>query len=268
MTLGLKSRGRSLAIDSHIEGFETLARLAADAAAARGLDARSHDPQQFRRHGGGAARAGRRLGAGSMKDLLSVEDLAISFNVHGGKVDAVRGVSFRVPVGGSVAIVGESGSGKSVLSQAIMGILPPAAIIRSGKILFAIPARQGPDRRHRRLAPDAADMRAIRGGRISIIFQEPMTSLSPIHTIGDQIGEALHLHRKVDAATGRELVIEMLRLVGFPDPAKAPQHLSLRALRRLAPAGHDRHGADLPARRCSSPTSRPRRSTSRSRPRS
>ena len=90
-------------------------------------------------------------------------------------------------------------------------------------------------------------MRAIRGGRISIIFQEPMTSLSPLHTIGDQIGEALHLHRKVDAATGRELVIEMLRLVGFPNPAKAPQHLSLRALRRPAPARHDRHGADLPA---------------------
>ena len=103
MTLGLKSRGRSLAIDSHIEGFETLARLAADAAASPWPRARPHDPQQFRRHGSGAARAGRRLGAGSMKDLLSVEDLAISFNVHGGKVDAVRGVSFRVPVGGTVA---------------------------------------------------------------------------------------------------------------------------------------------------------------------
>src|ERR1700739_3192345 len=65
-------------------------------------------------------------------------------------------------------------------------------------------------------------MRAIRGGRISIIFQEPMTSLSPIHTIGDQIGEALHLHRRVDNATGRELVGEMLRLVGFSHPGKAP----------------------------------------------
>ncbi|HEY8012985.1 MAG TPA: ABC transporter ATP-binding protein, partial [Dongiaceae bacterium] len=158
-----------------------------------------------------------------MKDLLSVEDLAISFNVHGGKVDAVRGVSFRVPVGGSVAIVGESGSGKSVLSQAIMGILPPAAIIRSGKILFSDPAAKCRTIDIAALPQDAADMRAIRGGRISIIFQEPMTSLSPIHTIGDQIGEALHLHRKVDAATGRELVIEMLRLVGFPNPAKAPQ---------------------------------------------
>jgi len=158
-----------------------------------------------------------------MKDLLSVEDLAISFNVHGGKVDAVRGVSFRVPVGGSVAIVGESGSGKSVVSQAIMGILPPAAIIRSGKILFCDPAAKGRTIDIAALPQDAPDMRAIRGGRISIIFQEPMTSLSPIHTIGDQIGEALHLHRKVDAATGRELVIEMLRLVGFPNPAKAPQ---------------------------------------------
>jgi peptide/nickel transport system ATP-binding protein len=158
-----------------------------------------------------------------MKDLLKVEDLAISFNVHGGVVDAVRGVSFRVPVGGSVALVGESGSGKSVVSQAIMGILPPAAIVRSGKILFCDPADNRGSVDIAKLPSEDAQMRSIRGQSISIIFQEPMTSLSPIHTIGDQIGEALHLHRKVDAAAGRELVIEMLRLVGFPDPAKAPR---------------------------------------------
>src|SRR5262249_32176462 len=156
----------------------------------------------------------------AMTNLLSVQDLAISFNVHGGSVDAVRGVSFRVPQGGSVALVGESGSGKSVVSQAIMGILPPAAVIRGGKILFTDPATPERTVNITALPQDAADMRAIRGGRISIIFQEPMTSLSPIHTIGDQIGEALHLHRKVDAATGRELVVEMLRLVGFANPEK------------------------------------------------
>ena len=157
-----------------------------------------------------------------MSNLLTVEDLAISFNIHGGSVDAVRGISFRVPQGGSVALVGESGSGKSVVSQAIMGILPPAAVIRGGKILFSDPAAKGKTVDIASLPQQAEEMRAIRGGRISIIFQEPMTSLSPIHTIGDQIGEALHLHRKVDAATGRELVIEMLRLVGFPHPEKAP----------------------------------------------
>src|SRR6266481_1043375 len=156
-----------------------------------------------------------------MTSLLSVEDLAISFNVHGGVVDAVRGVSFRIPAGGSVALVGESGSGKSVVSQAIMGLLPPAAEVGSGRILFADPNAHGRVVDIAKLPRDAAEMRAIRGGRISIIFQEPMTSLSPIHTIGDQIGEALHLHRQVNGPAGRELVIEMLRLVGFPDPKRA-----------------------------------------------
>jgi peptide/nickel transport system ATP-binding protein len=156
-----------------------------------------------------------------MSDLLRVNDLAISFSVDGGWLDAVRGVSFRVPQGGTVALVGESGSGKSVISQAIMGILPRAARIRAGQILFADPLKPDQATDIAALPPDGPEMRAIRGGRISIIFQEPMTSLSPIHTIGDQIGEALHLHRKVSAAEGREITIDMLRLVGFPDPAKA-----------------------------------------------
>jgi peptide/nickel transport system ATP-binding protein len=161
-----------------------------------------------------------------MNDLLRVEDLEISFRVAEGRIDAVRGVSFRVPVGGSVALVGESGSGKSVVSQAIMGILPNAAVIRGGRILFDDPGDEAAGR-----APLATDiaclprespaMRTIRGGRISIIFQEPMTSLSPVHSIGDQIGEALHLHRKASAAEGRELTADMLRLVGFSNPKDA-----------------------------------------------
>jgi len=156
-----------------------------------------------------------------MTDLLRIENLEVSFNVDGGPIDAVRGVSFRVPPGSTVALVGESGSGKSVISQAIMGILPRAASIRAGKILFADPLQPGSVVDIAALSPDGAEMRAIRGGRISIIFQEPMTSLSPVHTIGNQITEALHLHRKASTAEGRELTVDMLRLVGFPDPVKA-----------------------------------------------
>jgi peptide/nickel transport system ATP-binding protein len=156
-----------------------------------------------------------------VSDLLIIRDLAISFNVDGGQIDAVRGVSFRIPQGGTVALVGESGSGKSVISQAIMGILPKAAEIKQGEIQFRDPLKPGTSTDIAKLPLDGPGIRAIRGGRISIIFQEPMTSLSPIHSIGNQIGEALHLHRNVSAAEGRDMVIEMLRHVGFPDPVKA-----------------------------------------------
>ncbi|MFO1060261.1 MAG: ABC transporter ATP-binding protein [Dongiaceae bacterium] len=156
-----------------------------------------------------------------MTDLLTVRSLAVSFRVDGGVIDAVRGVSFRVAPGSTVALVGESGSGKSVVSQAIMGILPRSAVIRDGQILFADPNLPGTVTDIAALRPNSRVMQAIRGGRISIIFQEPMTALSPVHTIGDQIGEALHLHRRVGKTEGRELVRDMLRLVGFPDPLRA-----------------------------------------------
>ena len=160
-----------------------------------------------------------------MRDLLRIRDLRISFDLPEGRLEAVRGVSFRVPAGKTVALVGESGSGKSVVSQAIMGILPRSARIDAGRILFHDPVLAA-DRAETMidiagLHPDSAEMRAIRGGRISIVFQEPMTSLSPVHTVGNQICEALHLHRKVSDAEGEALATEMLRLVGFPDPAKA-----------------------------------------------
>src|SRR5688572_18668843 len=112
-----------------------------------------------------------------MPDLLTVRDLEIDFRAHGGIVRAVRGVSFRVPEGGSVAIVGESGSGKTVVSQAIMGILPEIGEVR-GQILFSDPQLGGAITDIAALGRDSREMRAIRGGRISIIFQEPMTSLS------------------------------------------------------------------------------------------
>ena len=153
--------------------------------------------------------------------LLDIQDLKVSFALPEGALEAVRGVSFEVPRGGTVALVGESGSGKSVVSQAIMGILPKIARVSGGSIRFHDPETPGAVTDLAALDPDSSAYRAIRGGRISIIFQEPMTSLSPVHTIGDQIGEAVRLHMKVSHAEGLGLVQEMLRLTEFPDPERA-----------------------------------------------
>ncbi len=154
-----------------------------------------------------------------MDDVLSVRNLEVGFRIHGSIVPAVNGVSFDIRKGSTVALVGESGSGKSTVAQAIMGILPKVGMIDGGQILYRDPAKSGAEIDIAALDRDGARMRAIRGGHISIIFQEPMTSLSPVHTIGDQVGEALFLHRDVDRKTGRDLTEEMLRLVGFPAPA-------------------------------------------------
>src|SRR3954471_9315669 len=157
-----------------------------------------------------------------MADLLNIRDLRVHLDVDAGTVKAVDGVSFRVPERGTVALVGESGSGKSVVAQSIMGILPRIARIESGEILFRDPKRPDTVVDLARISPLGREMQAIRGGRISIIFQEPMTALSPLHTIGNQIGEALGLHRAdLGRSERRDGVIETLRLVGFPDPAKA-----------------------------------------------
>ncbi len=156
-----------------------------------------------------------------MTDLIRVNDLRVEFDIHDGVLSAVDGVSFRIRAGGTTALVGESGSGKSVCSQAIMRILPKTAHITSGEIIFNDPKSGDGPVDLAKLDPDGAKIRAVRGGSISMIFQEPMTSLSPLHTVGDQVSEALHLHRKVDRKTGWELATDMLRLVGFPDPARA-----------------------------------------------
>jgi peptide/nickel transport system ATP-binding protein len=155
-----------------------------------------------------------------MADLITVRDLKVYLDVDAGTVKAVDGVSFRIPAGGTVALVGESGSGKSVVAQSIMGILPRIARIESGEIVFRDP-KLSSEVDISRLDPAGRTMRDIRGGRISIIFQEPMTALSPLHTIGNQIGEALALHREVSKRELREAVLDMLRRVGFPDPVKA-----------------------------------------------
>ena len=153
--------------------------------------------------------------------LLEVLDLQVQFQADEGVIEAVRGVSFSVPSGRTVALVGESGSGKSVISQAVLGILPQSAVISAGRILFHDPRGDGRPVDLAAYDDDHPVRRGIRGGRISIIFQEPMSSLSPLHTIGDQVSEALHLHSDVSREEGRKRTVEMLRRVGFPDPAQA-----------------------------------------------
>ena len=156
-----------------------------------------------------------------MTDLLAIRDLRISFQLHDALIEAVRGISFTVPAGGTVALVGESGSGKTVVSQAVLGILPNAGRIMGGEILFSDPNRPGVTVDLARLPRESAQYRQIRGGRISIIFQEPMTALSPLHTVGDQVGEALRLHHGSGRQQTRSRTLDMLRLVGFPDPERA-----------------------------------------------
>ncbi|MDX5360449.1 MAG: ABC transporter ATP-binding protein [Alphaproteobacteria bacterium] len=154
-------------------------------------------------------------------NVLEIEDLQVSFDTPGGEVRAVDRVSFRVPAGKTVALVGESGSGKTVVSQAILGLIPKPGRISGGEIRFRDPATGTPVRLDT-LDTRGPEMRQIRGGRISIIFQEPMTALSPLHTIGDQIGEAIRLHVADAGGTVRERVVELLELVGFPDAEHAP----------------------------------------------
>jgi peptide/nickel transport system ATP-binding protein len=180
--------------------------------------------------------------------LLAIRDLAVDFRTDQGAFRAVDGLSLDIPRGKTVALVGESGSGKSVTAQAIMQILPKPARIASGSILFDDPATSDPPLDLARLDPAGEAMRSLRGGRIAMIFQEPMTSLSPLHTVGDQIGEALELHAAVGRKEARERAVEAFARVGFPDPKRAlttyPFELS-GGLRRPS----------------SSPTSRPRPST-------
>ena len=157
-----------------------------------------------------------------MSNVLTVKDLKVYLNVDAGTVKAVDGVSFRIPAGRTMALVGESGSGKSIVAQSIMGILPRVARIEQGQILFRDPRTPGTEIDIARLDMVGPQMQSLRGARISIIFQEPMTALSPLHTIGNQIGEALALHRVAMGKAERSAaVVEMLRLVGFPDPVKA-----------------------------------------------
>jgi oligopeptide/dipeptide ABC transporter ATP-binding protein len=143
--------------------------------------------------------------------LLNVDDLKVAFATDEGLVRAVDGVSFQIGVGETLAVVGESGSGKSVTSLAILRLIPPPGRIADGRVTFA--------GRDLLTLPEPA-MRAIRGNEISIVFQEPMTSLNPVRTIGHQIAEAVVLHQRKSPKQAEKVVIEMLDLVGIPDPSR------------------------------------------------
>ncbi|HEY3068462.1 MAG TPA: ABC transporter ATP-binding protein [Methylomirabilota bacterium] len=141
--------------------------------------------------------------------LLDVRDLSVSFDTPGGEVRAVRHASFTIERRETVALVGESGSGKSVTALSIVQLLPyPLARHPSGSIRFRGEELVG--------APEAA-MRRVRGDRIAMIFQEPMTSLNPLHTIEKQVNEVLFVHKRLSRAAARARTMELLRLVGLPE---------------------------------------------------
>ena len=140
--------------------------------------------------------------------ILSVKDLRISFRTYGGKVQAVRGISYDLHRGETLAIVGESGSGKSQSIRAIMGILANNAIIESGEILY-----DGMDL----TKVEEKDFHEIRGKRIGLIFQDPLSALNPIMKIGKQITEVLHLHNKMTKEEAKARAIELMEAVGIPD---------------------------------------------------
>jgi ABC-type microcin C transport system duplicated ATPase subunit YejF/ABC-type microcin C transport system permease subunit YejE len=144
--------------------------------------------------------------------LLAVRDLRVRFGHGAAAIDAVRGVSFSIAPGETLALVGESGSGKSVTALSILQLLPyPQASHPSGAIRF---------RDTDVIGAGAATLRRIRGDRISMIFQEPMTSLNPLHSVERQVSETLVLHKRLDRAAARSRVLELLHLVGIAEPER------------------------------------------------
>lgn len=139
--------------------------------------------------------------------LLEVEDLAVAFSTPDGLVEAVRGISFSVDAGKTLGIVGESGSGKSVAVQTVMGLTRGARV--SGRVLF-----EGADL----LKMDRKGLRELRGSRIGMVFQDPLSSLHPFYKVGAQIIEAIQAHEKVRKKVARERAVELLGLVGIPHP--------------------------------------------------
>jgi len=141
--------------------------------------------------------------------LLEVKDLFTRFPVDGGTVRAVDGVSFTLDRGEVLCLVGESGCGKSVTALSILDLVPPPGHVAGGEVLF-----EGVDLR--RLDPES--MRKIRGDRISMVFQEPMSSLNPVFSVGDQVSEVLRYHRQMGRSQAMAEALRLLKLVGIPDP--------------------------------------------------
>jgi peptide/nickel transport system ATP-binding protein len=163
--------------------------------------------------------------------LLAVRNLKTYFAQDEGLVRAVDGVSFDLYPGATLGVVGESGCGKSVTARSILRIVDRPGRIVEGEIKFARSGRNGGADGPQvvdlaRLDANGAEMRAIRGAEIALIFQEPMSSFSPVHTVGNQIIEAIRLHRQVDRRQARSLAIESLRRVGVSSPEQRVDQLS------------------------------------------
>ena len=150
--------------------------------------------------------------------VLSVRDLRVCFDTDEGEVCAVDGVSFDVPRGKVLAVVGESGCGKSVTAYSILRLINKPGRIAGGRIVFHPKGREAVD--ITALKPSAKELFRLRGNDIAMIFQEPMTALSPVHTLGNQLTEALRLHQKVGKAEARQRAVEMLGRVGIPGPER------------------------------------------------
>jgi oligopeptide/dipeptide ABC transporter ATP-binding protein len=144
-------------------------------------------------------------------DLLDIQGLTTRFHTRAGMVTAVDNLSLSLRQGRVLGLVGESGCGKTVTALSILRLVPPPGEIVAGKILF-----EGNDL----LALSSREMRAVRGGRISMIFQEPMTALNPVFTVGNQISEVLSAHRNMTNKETRAAAVELLRSVGIPSPEK------------------------------------------------
>ena len=156
-----------------------------------------------------------------MKDdniILDVNDLNVRFYQDEGIVKATNGVSYQVNEGKSVGIVGESGCGKTVSTYAVLNILPPSGEITEGQINYRKPDGSFIDITE--LDPDGEEMYKIRGRQISMIFQEPMTAFSPVHTIYNQIAEAILVHQDISEKEAKERVVELLGHVGISNPSK------------------------------------------------
>ncbi len=157
-----------------------------------------------------------------LKPLLSVQNLKTYFSSDEGLTRAVDGASFDLFQGKTLGVVGESGCGKSVTARSILRIVERPGRIVDGRILLQRSNQGGSEAEVdlTKLDPDGKEMRAIRGKEIGLVFQEPMTSFSPVHTVGSQIVETIRLHHKVSKQEARERAIEQLRLVGIPKPER------------------------------------------------
>ena len=161
-------------------------------------------------------------------------------------MQAVKGVSFQLANEQTLGIVGESGCGKSVTASSIMQLIksPPGEIV-DGEIIFRRQKRRAETIDIAQLDPKGVEMRSIRGGEISMIFQEPMTSLNPLHTVGRQIAEVVELHQGLSRKEATKVAVDMLESCAHRRPGRAREAVSASVERRDAAAGDDRAGAVL-----------------------